>query len=124
MNWIYSTDDPLLQTLAGSAMIFVVVIFLTRIIGLRSFAKFTAYDYSFLNYTKIDNKIIGYRYGQLWDISVSETELIAKELDNDGLDGISITSVSKFDDKVYLSTLSGVFYKIADEFFDYKIETE
>lgn len=82
------------------------------------------HDFSLLNYTKIDNKIIGYRYGQLWDISVSETELIAKELDNDGLDGISITSVSKFDGKVYLSTLSGVYYKLADEFFDYKIETE
>jgi hypothetical protein len=82
------------------------------------------YDYSLLNYTKIDNKIIGYRYGQLWDISVSEKELIAKELDNDGLDGISITSVSKFDGKVYLSTLSGVYYKLADEFIDYKIGTK
>jgi len=47
MNWIYSTDDPLLQTLAGSLMIFIVVIILTRIIGLRSFAKFTAYDFAF-----------------------------------------------------------------------------
>jgi uncharacterized membrane protein YcaP (DUF421 family) len=47
MNWIYSTNDPLLQTLVGSVMIFIVVIFLTRIVGLRSFAKFTAYDFAF-----------------------------------------------------------------------------
>jgi len=47
MDWIYSTDDPLLQTLAGSLIIFIVVITLTRIIGLRSFAKFTAYDFAF-----------------------------------------------------------------------------
>ena len=47
MDWIYSTDDPLLQTLAGSLIIFIVVIILTRIIGLRSFAKFTAYDFAF-----------------------------------------------------------------------------
>lgn len=80
------------------------------------------YDYSLLNYTKIDNKIIGYRYGQLWEISVSDTGIIAKELDNDGLNGVSITSVSKFDEKVYLSTLSGVYYKLEDDFFDYKIE--
>lgn len=80
------------------------------------------YDYSMLNYSKIDNKIIAYRYGQLWEISINEKELISKELDNDGLDGISITSVSKFDGKVYLSTLSGVYYKLTDDFFDYKIE--
>ncbi len=82
------------------------------------------YEYSWLNYTKIDNKIIGYRYGQLWEISVTKMGLIAKELDNDGLDGISITSVSKFNEKVYLSTLSGVYYKLADDFLNYKIKIE
>ncbi len=47
MNWIYSNDDPLFQTLLGCIIIFVVIILLTRIIGLRSFAKFTAYDFAF-----------------------------------------------------------------------------
>lgn len=47
MDWIYSASDPLLQTLAGSILIFVVIIILTRIVGLRSFAKFTAYDFAF-----------------------------------------------------------------------------
>jgi uncharacterized membrane protein YcaP (DUF421 family) len=47
MDWIYSTADPLIQTLIGSAIIFVVIIVLTRIIGLRAFAKFTAHDFAF-----------------------------------------------------------------------------
>ncbi|MCM5663453.1 DUF421 domain-containing protein [Galbibacter mesophilus] len=47
MKWIYSSSDPLLQTIGGSVLIFIAVIFLTRIIGLRSFAKFTAYDFAF-----------------------------------------------------------------------------
>jgi len=47
MNWIYSTDDPLLQTLLGSIILFFVIVLLTRIFGLRSFAKFTAYDFAF-----------------------------------------------------------------------------
>lgn len=47
MEWIYATTDPLLPIIIGSFLIFVVVILLTRIIGLRSFAKFTAYDFAF-----------------------------------------------------------------------------
>lgn len=47
MEWIYALDDPILQTIAGSVLLFILVIILTRIIGLRSFAKFTAYDFAF-----------------------------------------------------------------------------
>lgn len=47
MNFIYSASDPLIQTLIGCFVIFLVIIFLTRVIGLRSFAKFTAYDFAF-----------------------------------------------------------------------------
>lgn len=47
MDWIYSNDDPIFQTLFGCAIIFIVIIVLTRIIGLRAFAKFTAYDFAF-----------------------------------------------------------------------------
>ncbi|MDT0556147.1 DUF421 domain-containing protein [Patiriisocius hiemis] len=47
MEWIYNFKDPILETIGGSILIFVAVIFLTRIIGLRSFAKFTAYDFAF-----------------------------------------------------------------------------
>lgn len=47
MEWIYSSNDPIFQTLIGCAIIFVVIIILTRIVGLRAFAKFTAYDFAF-----------------------------------------------------------------------------
>ncbi|WP_452223355.1 DUF421 domain-containing protein [Lacinutrix chionoecetis] len=47
MKWLYSASDPILQTLAGCFLIFIIIIVLTRIIGLRSFAKFTAYDFAF-----------------------------------------------------------------------------
>lgn len=47
MDWIYKINDPILITFLASVLIFVVVIILTRIIGLRSFAKFTAYDFAF-----------------------------------------------------------------------------
>lgn len=46
MDWIYSIDDPLLVTVGGSILMFLIIILLTRIIGLRSFAKFTAYDFA------------------------------------------------------------------------------
>ncbi len=47
MDWIYQANDPLWPTVAGSVLIFLVVVILTRIVGLRSFAKFTAYDFAF-----------------------------------------------------------------------------
>lgn len=47
MDWIYKTNDPILITFLASILMFLVVIILTRIIGLRSFAKFTAYDFAF-----------------------------------------------------------------------------
>ncbi|SFR32949.1 Uncharacterized membrane protein YcaP, DUF421 family [Robiginitalea myxolifaciens] len=47
MDWIYNLEDPLWETFIGSFLIFIAVVGLTRIIGLRSFAKFTAYDFAF-----------------------------------------------------------------------------
>ncbi|PQJ32948.1 hypothetical protein BST92_13890 [Nonlabens arenilitoris] len=47
MDWIYQSDDPILTTLAASFLIFIAIIIITRLVGLRSFAKFTAYDFAF-----------------------------------------------------------------------------
>ncbi|GAL75605.1 membrane protein [Nonlabens ulvanivorans] len=47
MDWIYQSDDPILITIAGSFLIFFAIIIITRLVGLRSFAKFTAYDFAF-----------------------------------------------------------------------------
>lgn len=47
MDWIYSVEDPLWQTIAATAMLLVAILALTRVVGLRSFAKFTAFDFAF-----------------------------------------------------------------------------
>ena len=47
LDWIYKNDDPLIQTLLGCCLLFIAIIILTRFVGLRSFAKFTAYDFAF-----------------------------------------------------------------------------
>lgn len=47
MEWIFDQSDPLWETIVGSILIFIIIILLTRIIGLRSFAKFTVYDFAF-----------------------------------------------------------------------------
>lgn len=47
MDWIYKLDDPLLETLGAYVAVFIIIILATRLIGLRSFAKFTAYDFAF-----------------------------------------------------------------------------
>jgi len=47
MNWLYQPDDPLSQTIAGSLLMFIIIIVISRIIGLRSFAKFTTFDFAF-----------------------------------------------------------------------------
>ena len=47
MDWLFSPEDPLLKTLGGCLAIFILIILVTRLIGLRSFAKFTVYDFAF-----------------------------------------------------------------------------
>lgn len=47
MDWIYTYEDPLFETLLGCAIMFIVIIVFTRIVGLRTFAKFTAFDFAF-----------------------------------------------------------------------------
>ncbi len=47
MDWLYKSTDPLFITLLSTFLIFFSIVALTRIIGLRSFAKFTAYDFAF-----------------------------------------------------------------------------
>lgn len=44
---MYQLDDPILETLGACVAVFVLIIIVTRIIGLRSFAKFTIYDFAF-----------------------------------------------------------------------------
>lgn len=45
MDWIYSSSDPLVVTLACCLGVFISIIIATRLIGLRSFSNFSAYDF-------------------------------------------------------------------------------
>ena len=47
MEWLYASDDPLLETAVLSILVFIFIVIVTRIIGLRSFAKFTTFDFAF-----------------------------------------------------------------------------
>ncbi|MEM9834685.1 MAG: hypothetical protein AAF944_28945 [Bacteroidota bacterium] len=77
-----------------------------------------------LNFAKVDNRVVAYRFAQLWEVSTTETSFDFRELDNDGLDGKMITSVSEFDGKVFVTSLSGVYHRPTDDFFTYKEEEE
>ncbi len=79
--------------------------------------------WSSLNFTEIGEKVIAYRFDQVWEVSINSAEIGFTELDNDGLDGKVITSANQFDDKVFLTTLTGVYSKSFEEFFVPK-ETE
>ena len=46
MSWIYNNTDPLLETVIGSFLIIFFIILFSRIIGLRSFSKFSIYDFA------------------------------------------------------------------------------
>jgi hypothetical protein len=68
-------------------------------------------EYEQLNYVVIDNRIIAYWRAQLFEFKTSLDGVEIVELDNDGLEGKQITSIAKYKDKVFVSSLSGVFYK-------------
>jgi len=64
-----------------------------------------------ISFAKIDGKIIGFAFSQIFEIFPSLSTIEVKELDNYGLAGKKITSAVEFNGKVYLTTLSGVYYK-------------
>lgn len=71
-----------------------------------------------INYTLIDNEIIGFYNSQIFQVKIQSDSII--ELENDGLWGNEITSISKFLDKIYVTTLSGLYNKEYSDFFTEK----
>lgn len=70
-----------------------------------------------MNYTEIDGRIIAYRYSQLYHVTLNDSVNTIVELENDGLDGHWITSISRYQENFYVTTLSGVFSRSAKDFF-------
>ena len=79
-------------------------------------------DFTSLYFYTLDNEIIGVYNAQLFHIKISSNGLTVKEINNDGLEYNAITSISKYADKVYVSTLTGVYYISYKDFFTYKPE--
>jgi len=71
-----------------------------------------------LHYQVINNEVVGFYYSQLFKIDFEKNEI--REIMNDGLEGHRITSISKFKDKVFVTTFSGVFYKEWEDFYNFK----
>lgn len=46
MDWFFTDINQILTTVASGVLMFIGVILIARIIGLRSFAKFTTYDFA------------------------------------------------------------------------------
>ncbi|CCG99800.1 hypothetical protein FAES_1790 [Fibrella aestuarina BUZ 2] len=68
-------------------------------------------SYGFLKYKQVGDQLIAMYNNQLFQVTIGPTALTTKELDDAGLYGNRITSVMKFRNTVYVSTLSGVFIK-------------
>jgi hypothetical protein len=73
-----------------------------------------------VNYYLIGNEIVGTYMSQLYHFVTNGNTITIKEIDNDGMVARYITSVSRFKDKVFVTTLTGVYTVDAKTFFKYK----
>jgi len=73
-----------------------------------------------VSFFEVAGKLCCHRDDDIHEINFDNGEV--RELDNWGLEGNEITSINEFNDKVYITTLSGLFYRDVDEFFTYKEE--
>lgn len=76
----------------------------------------------FMYHTLSNDLLIATYNSQLFKVELSPKELRLVELDNNGLDGNKITSIAQFNGMVYITTLSGAFYREQSKFLTYKKE--
>jgi hypothetical protein len=77
-------------------------------------------DLARLNYYLVNNEVIGTYFSQLFHFKIDGNNITFKDIDNDGLVTRYITSVSKFKDKIFVTTLTGVYTLDYKDFFKYK----
>jgi hypothetical protein len=78
------------------------------------------FEIAHLNLTTIEDKTIGYWRSQIWQVMFSDSGYSVVELDNDGLAGEIITSITAYKNKVYVTTRSGLFYRNLSNLFEIK----
>lgn len=77
-------------------------------------------QFGIINYFNMDGKVFATYNSQIFEIELGATNLTTKEINNDGLTGNVITSVNKCNNKIIVSTKSGVYYCNYSEFYQYK----
>ena len=76
--------------------------------------------YGKFNYKYINGRVIGYRYSQLAEVVIKDDQIVFEELKADGMEHHDITSISEINNRVFVTTLSGVYSKSLEDFFDRK----
>ncbi len=77
-------------------------------------------SYNYLDFTMIDNKIVAYSSeytNRLYHLYIQDNTFQLDSIPCDGLEETHITSFSEFNNQVYVTTLSGLFYKDLKDFF-------
>ena len=69
-----------------------------------------------LRYTQARGLALAYYNSQIFQLTREGTSLQIRELNNEGLSGHEITSIAVLEDKVFVTTLSGVFEKALEDF--------
>ena len=83
----------------------------------NTFAKNSDYLHAW-SFTKVGDKIAIHRFGQISQIEFTLSGYHLKPLDNKNLNYKQITSISEFNGNVYATTLSGVYTKKMEDFFE------
>lgn len=78
-------------------------------------------DFEQMNVELVGDKLIAFSYtNQIFEITIANTNVSAKELDNDGLANKRIKAITMSNNRVFISTESGVFERPYGAFIDYK----
>ncbi len=88
----------------------------------RSWRRVAEYnrDLIFLNFAEVDGRVVGYRLDGFYAFDFGSATGVV--LDNVGLEGAAITSVTAHDSVAYVTTLSGVFTKPLENLWDERSE--
>ena len=74
------------------------------------------------NFTIIEDQVILASNDQLFQVNFDADSLAIMEIENRGVSGHHITSIQEHHDRIYCTTLSGLFYTELERFFTYKKE--
>jgi hypothetical protein len=68
-------------------------------------------NFAILTYFNVGSELYATYQAQIWRVTLSGQNLNYQELDNDGLQGNQITSINKIGKFVFITTLSGLYYR-------------